>query len=103
MRWDISRIEVEDDPAWVPSTGADLSKIHWRKGKLHAMCNPQDDICEVHEDTHDPYDFPIGTANHLWDWNKVGSIGIGLLTLYALDKTFNDGKVTKKVRKELGI
>lgn len=99
----VARSEIENDPSWVPSIGADLTKLHWRKGKFHATCNQDDDICTIHEDKHDPYQFPVGTAQHLWDWNKIGSVGIGLLTLYAIDKTFNDGKLTKKIRKELGI
>jgi len=74
-----------------------------RKGKLHTSCNPEDDICEIHEDKHDPREFPVGTAQHLWDWNKIGAIGIGLITLYAIDQGFNGGKLTKKVRRELGI
>ena len=103
MEGTISRFEIENDPTWASSVGADLTKLHWRKGKFHAICDPEDNVCFIHEDKHDPYDFPAGTANHLWDWNKVGAIGIGLLTLYALDKTFNKGALTKQVRKELGI
>jgi len=99
----ISRLEIENDPSWISSIGADLTKLHWRKGKLHASCNPEDDICEIHEDKHDPNEFPVGTAQHLWDWNKIGAIGIGLITLYAIDQGFNGGKLTKKVRRELGI
>jgi hypothetical protein len=103
MKLNISRTTIENDPNWIPSIGADLTKLHWRKGKLHATCNPDDDTCIIHEDTHDPYDFPAGTVKHLWDWNKLGTIGLGILTVYALDKTFNDGKLTKKVKRELGI
>lgn len=103
MKSSLPRHVIESDPMWVPSLGADLTKLHWRKGKLHATCEPNDITCYVHEDTHDPHQFPIGTAKHLWDWNKVGTIGIGLLTLYALDQTFNNGKLTKKVRKSIGI
>lgn len=99
----MTRTEIENDPNWIPSAGADLTKLHWRNGKFHATCNTDDSICIIHEDKHDPHQFPVGTTQHLWDWNKVGSIGIGLLTLYALDKTFNGGKLTKKVRKELGV
>lgn len=99
----LPRSLIENDPKWISSIGPDLKKLHWRNGKLHAICNPEDDICVIHEDKHDPYEFPIGTVQHLWDWNKIGTIGIGLLTLYAFDKTFNNGKLTKKVRKELGI
>lgn len=103
MNMTILRTDVENDPGWIPSIGADLTKLHWRKGKLHATCNPEEAICIIHEDEHDPYQFPVGTVQHLWDWNKVGAIGIGLMTLYALDKTFNNGKLTKKVKRELGI
>ena len=103
MEFTLSRKEIENDPAWIPSIGADLTKLHWRKGKLHATCDPEETICIIHEDQHDSYQFPVGTAQHLWDWNKIGSLGIGLLSLYALDKTFNKGKLTKKVRRELGI
>ena len=103
MNWSMTRYHIESDPTWVSSLGADMTKLHWRKGKLHAECRPEDNVCQIHEDTHDPYDFPAGTAKHLWDWNKVGAIGIGLLTLYALDQAFNDGKVTKKVRRKLGV
>lgn len=103
MKFYLSRNEIESDPSWIHSVGSDLTKIHWRKGKLHAICRPDETNCEVHEDTHDPHDFPVGTARHLWDWNKVGAIGIGLLTLYAIDQTINDGNLTKKIRKELGI
>lgn len=103
MRLHLSRYEIETDPTWIQSIGADLTKLHWRKGKLHATCRPEDTTCEIHEDTHDPHEFPVGTAKHLWDWNKVGAIGIGLLTLYAMDQTFNNGKITKKVRKAVGI
>lgn len=99
----VGRSEIENDPTWIPSIGADLTKLHWRKGKLHATCDQNDDICTIHEDKHDPYNFPVGTAQHLWDWNKIGSVGIGLFTLYALDQTVNGGKLTKKIQKELGI
>ena len=99
----ISRIDIENDPSWISSIGADLTKLHWRKGKLHASCKPDDETCEIHEDKHDPHTFPVGTAQHLWDWNKIGAIGIGLITLYAIDKGFNDGKLTKKIRRELGL
>jgi len=87
MEWTIPRFEIENDPTWISSIGADQSKLHWRKGKFHAICDPEDDNCLIHEDKQ----------------NKVGAIGIGLLTLYALDKTFNKGALTKQVRKELGI
>lgn len=103
MNWSMTRYQIESDPTWTPSVGADITKLHWRKGKLHATCRPEENVCEIHEDKHDPNDFPVGTAKHLWDWNKVGAIGIGLLTLYALDQTFNDGRVTKKIRRELGV
>ena len=103
MKWSISRKEIENDPTWVPSAGADSTKLHWRKGKFHAICNPSDDVCIIHEDKHNPHQFPVGTAKHLWDWNKIGAIGIGILSLYAVDKALNNGKLTKKVRKELGI
>ncbi len=103
MSWYIPRYQIESDPMWIQSVGADTSKIHWRNGKLHAMCNPNDTVCEIHEDEHDPNDFPVGTVKHLWDWNKLGTVGIGLLTLYTVDQLFNDGKITRKVRRELGI
>jgi len=101
--WYLQRSDIENDPLWIPSVGADTSKLHWRKEKLHAQCYPNDIVCEIHEDKHNPHDFPVGTVNHLWDWNKIGTIGIGVITLYALDHVFNDGKLTRKVRKELGI
>ena len=103
MVWYESREEIENDSSWVPSIGADLTKLHWRKGKLHAACAPNDTMCEIHEDKHDPSEFPVGTAKHLWDWNKLGALGVGVISLYALDQVFNDGKLTRKVRRELGI
>lgn len=97
------RWEIENDPSWKPSFGADNTKLHWRKGKLHATRRPNDIVYEIHEDKHDPHEFPLGTAKHLWDWNKLGALGIGVITLYALDQIFNNGKLTRKVRRELGI
>lgn len=103
MVWYKPRWEIENDPSWKPSIGADTIKLHWRKGKLHAIRRPNDIVYEIHEDKHDPHDFPIGTAMHLWSWNKLGALGIGIITLYALDQLFNNGRLTRKVRRELGI
>lgn len=103
MKRYISRKEIENDPSWIPSIGADITKLHWRKGKLHATCGSSDTVCEIHEDKDDPHEFPAGTAKHLWNWNKLGAVGIGIISVYALDQIFNDGKVTRKVRRELGI
>lgn len=103
MIWHISRQEIENDSSWISSIGVDLTKLHWRKGNYHATCAQNDSMCEVHYDKDDPHDFPVGTAKHLWDWNKLGAIGIGIVSLYALDQVFNDGKVTRKVKKEFGF
>lgn len=103
MVWYKSRWEIENDPSWKPSLGDDITKLHWRKGRLHATCRPNETMCEMHEDKYDPHDFPTGTVKHLWDWNKLGAMGIGIITLYALDQLFNDGRLARKVKRELGI
>lgn len=100
MRYTIPRSLTESDSNWKPSFGADLPKLHWRNRKLHATCRPNDVVCEIHEDTHDPYDFPIGTVKHLWEWNKPVTLGLGIV---GLDLLFNHGRLTKKALRMLNF
>ncbi len=109
--WQKSRLEIENDTSWRRSIGADPMQLHWRKGTLHATCKYDDTVCKIHEDNDDPYNFPVGTMSHLWKWNKLGTIsvgvivfcalggilGIGVFALYALDRIFNHGKLGRKV------
>ena len=48
--------QLENDPAWSRSLGEKLDKIHFRKGKMHAECNPVTEVCKIHHDRTDPHE-----------------------------------------------
>lgn len=48
---------------WLTSIGSDLTKEHFREkppGTGHAVCDRENNICEVHEDRVNPHTDPIG-------------------------------------------
>src|SRR2546426_798427 len=95
------RIEdFENDQTWTRSFGEKIGMIHFRNGHLHAECDPNTRLCEIHYDEDDPYKSPTSLVNHM----SKSKLGAGVLVVGAiaiLDHIFNDGKLRKEIQRSL--
>ena len=79
--------QLENDPAWSHSLGEKLHKIHFRKGKLHAECDPSTGICRIHQDRADPHESMLSLLTHMAQSNG-GKIVLGVIVAGILDQAF---------------
>lgn len=80
---------------WEPSYSLDISKKHFREkppGTGHAICDPKDNICEVHYDKVNPHEDLLGhfIEDAIDDIQKFGPAAIKGL------KTYNKTKSCRK-------
>jgi len=95
------RIEdFENDPTWTRSFGEKLDRIHFRKGNLHAECDPKTGICSIHYDKHDPHKSISLLINHLADSNS-GKVLLGIVIVGIIDQLLTDGQIRKSLLSSL--
>ena len=95
------RIEdFENDPSWISSVGEKLGKIHFRKGRFHAECDPKTGFCSIHEDNHDPHESVDSLLKHLSE-SKSGKVILGVVVVGILDQILTGGIIRKSVTRSL--
>ena len=90
--------QLENDPAWSRSLGEKLDKIHFRKGKMHAECNPVTEVCKIHHDRTDPHESIPSLLIHMAQSNG-GKIVLGVIAAGILDQVLTGGMVRKSLLK----
>ncbi len=65
----------ENNPSWNPSLGQDITKIHFRNGHHHAVCDSNTNKCSEHYDKYDPHESVPDLFKHLAT-NKYVQTGV---------------------------
>ncbi|PJC50526.1 MAG: hypothetical protein CO032_04320 [Nitrosopumilales archaeon CG_4_9_14_0_2_um_filter_34_16] len=86
--------QLERDSTWKRSLGEKLGKIHFRKGNLHAECNPTTGICEIHRDKTDPHESISSLLKHMSESNG-GKVVLGVIVVGILDQVLTGGAIRK--------
>ena len=73
----------ENNPSWSPSLGQDITKIHFRNGHLHVVCDSNTNKCSEHYDEHDPHESVSSLLKHLAT-NKYVQAGVALGVIVCL-------------------
>lgn len=94
--------DFQNDPAWIPSLGEKLGKIHFRSGHYHAECDPNTGFCEIHYDEDDPYESVPSLINHM-SVSKLGKVVLVVGIAAILDQIFTGGQVRNALLKEFSI
>ncbi len=97
MRYKIGNFENES--SWILSLGEKLGKIHFRKGHLHAECDPKTGFCSIHEDRHDPHESATSLVKHMADSNS-GKVILGVVLVGILDQILTGGTIRKSLMKQ---
>ena len=91
------RIEnLQNDPSWTRSIGEKLDKIHFRRGHMHAECDPRTGFCSVHYDKHDPSESFSSLINHLIG-SDSGKVLVGIAVAGILDQILTGGSIRKSL------
>lgn len=90
--------QLEKDPTWNRSLGEKLDKIHFRKGNLHAECDPITGICEIHQDKIDPHESVLSLLKHMAESNG-GKVVLGVIVAGVLDQVLTGGTLRKSLLK----